>query len=506
MPTTALWPISNSTKSAKGAIAQVLEYVGNEEKTKESNKMKEPEISEGEIVKGDPAMTTVGSVLSYVSNKNEGLKYVTGINCVPETATKKMVFTRKMFGEKGNRVLWHGYQSFAPGESTPDQVHKMGVELAEKLWGDRFEIVVATHLDRAHLHNHIVINATSFIDGKKFNWDKEYPRMQKMSDLIAKREGLTTVEDKENEIISNGSIYTGKYTVERIVKEDIDCCIAVAKSLDEWNSLMRQKGYIIDDSRKYLRINPYGHSRCIRVDRRFGEDYTLEGIERRILNRTANTIDDDQKVSNDPGSTFINEQNSSDDMIEGFIDEQDASSEALNDFTDDEYITAVYQMLKGIQYSEPKGIQIVYLRFIVGMGTYYKSHGRIARIHYLYREELTKLDKYIDESRFLIKNDIASEEDLEYRYREDKNLLETLTESRKHMYNKLRRARSVDREDIQAKLRDINLMIKEERKNVRICERIMKRTEEMARRKEIVAEMVDKNHELRNTIMSENLE
>ena len=179
MPTTSLWPICASAKGTKGTIAQVLEYVENEKKTAEM--IKESETGSIEVISGeDPAIITVGSVIRYVSDKNAGLRYVTGINCMPESAIKKMVYTRKMFGEKGRRVLWHGYQSFAPGESNPDQVHRMGVELAEKLWGDRFEIVVATHLDRQHLHNHIVINATSFIDGKKFNWDKEYPRMQKM--------------------------------------------------------------------------------------------------------------------------------------------------------------------------------------------------------------------------------------------------------------------------------------------------------------------------------------
>ncbi len=134
MPTTSLWPICNSSKGTHGAIAQVVKYIENEKKTKANNQNND-QMQVTNI--DDPAINTVGSVIRYVSDKIEGLRFVTGINCTPEGATKKMVYTRKMFGEKGNRVLWHGYQSFAPGESTPEQVHKMGVELAEKLWGDR---------------------------------------------------------------------------------------------------------------------------------------------------------------------------------------------------------------------------------------------------------------------------------------------------------------------------------------------------------------------------------
>ena len=82
------------------------------------------------------------------------------------------MITKRRWPDRGNRVLYHGYQSFLPGEVTPEQAHRIGVRLARELWGDRFEIVVATHLDRAHLHNHLVVNAMSFVDGTKFIWDE----------------------------------------------------------------------------------------------------------------------------------------------------------------------------------------------------------------------------------------------------------------------------------------------------------------------------------------------
>ena len=497
MPTTSLWPICASAKGTKGTIAQVLEYVENEKKT--ADMIKESETGSIEVISGeDPAIITVGSVIRYVSDKNAGLRYVTGINCMPESAIKKMVYTRKMFGEKGRRVLWHGYQSFAPGESNPDQVHRMGVELAEKLWGDRFEIVVATHLDRQHLHNHLVINATSFIDGKKFNWDKEYPRMQKMSDLIAIREGLSTVADKEDEILSNGNINNGRYTLERIVKEDIDSCIMVAGSMEEWIGLMQAKGYMIDDSRKYLRIYPYGHKRCIRVDRRFGEEYTLEAIERRILEHDTlvdaentegkNTEDElDEEMTSLYQILKDDSKDSSEDDL-GYNPEDDIEGNHSIGFKVSQSKTGTVAMIdKHDRSAGPEGIQIIYIRFIVEMGGYYKRHGRIARTHFLLREELTKLDKYIDESRYLIRNNITTSEELETMHDNEKEILDTLSENRNNLRNRIRRCRPNQRQELQDELDEINLLVKEARKNVKICERIQKRTEDMARRETVVS-------------------
>lgn len=475
MPTTALWPIcGSSSKGTKGAIAQVIDYVENEKKTKEDI----PEVAVKDT-SADPAIMTVGSVIGYVSDKNEGLKYVTGINCTPESATKKMVYTRKMFGEKGRRILWHGYQSFAPGESTPEKVHQMGVELAEKLWGEKFEVVVATHLDRQHLHNHFVINATSFIDGKKFNWDVEYPRMQNESDLIAAREGCSLIEDdgeirgksegwrrngsdigtgvRSKYTLNSGGYNTsiganqGRYTIERIVREDIDDCIRYASDLDDWKTMMRGRGYLIDDSRKYLRIYPYGHSRCIRVDRRFGEDYTLEGIERRILQRELMYL-----------------------------------PEEVPSIQDD--ITNLYANLGGSIFHRPEGIQLLYIKFIIDMGGYYKRRGRAARTHFLLREELIRLDKYIDESRFLIRENINTSDELNSIVMAEQHKLENLSKERKALNIMIRRGKADEIESILDRLEDVKLLMKDSRKNIKYCEEILHRSENMQRKRKLIEE------------------
>ena len=80
-----------------------------------------------------------------------------------------MTAVKERFGKAGGNQAYHAYQSFKPGEVTPEQCHEIGVNLAKTLWGDRFQIIVTTHLDKSHLHNHLVINSVSFKDGKKFN-------------------------------------------------------------------------------------------------------------------------------------------------------------------------------------------------------------------------------------------------------------------------------------------------------------------------------------------------
>lgn len=101
--------------------------------------------------------------------KTEEQRYVSGVNCIPEIARDKMLLVKRQFGKEGGIVAFHAYQSFAPGEATPEQAHEIGLELARRLWGERFQVIVATHLDKKHIHNHFVLNSVSFVDGKKYN-------------------------------------------------------------------------------------------------------------------------------------------------------------------------------------------------------------------------------------------------------------------------------------------------------------------------------------------------
>ena len=123
-------------------------------------------------------------------------RFVSGINCHPNTAKMEMQKIKKFYGKEDGVIAYHGYQSFAPGEATPEIAHEIGIKLAQQLWGDRYQVLVATHLDRAnHLHSHFVINTVSFVDGIKYHRTKEdYQEMS--SDRPSVREAMKIIRQE----------------------------------------------------------------------------------------------------------------------------------------------------------------------------------------------------------------------------------------------------------------------------------------------------------------------
>ena len=472
--TTEKWSEGASGISASAAMSSVMGYVARDEKVRPQDRGSSggDDFTEGSMGVGPIQETSMGvgmvsdesetltseeenaavkQVLDMLSDQGEGMRYVTGVNCSPEHAVEEMMITKNRWPDPGNRLLYHGYQSFSPGEVTPEQAHRIGVQMARDLWGDRFEVVVATHLDREHLHNHFVCNAISFLDGRKFIWDKEYPRMRKRSDELCRAEKLSVVEGQENAGLGLhvGAVWAesqGKPTVQSVVKEDVDCCILAASTLEEWMSLMRGKGYRIDDSGKYLRVFPYGHSKCIRLDRRFGEEYSLDGIAQQIAER--------------------------------------GGKPERKEKTEEEAIREIYRELsirgkrRYTPGGKPKGVQYRYIGFLYRIG-YRKSPAQIARTHYLLREELTKLDRYIEESKFLIYEDITTLDELRERRTQDQAEINLLYRSKKSLERMLPVSDHREKASAEVQLSRINESIRKMRKNLRSEKAILKRMGEM---------------------------
>ena len=177
MATTRIWSIS-------GRLDYVINYVQNPEKT------------DGSKYYTDTELQALQDVIDYTENpsKTEERLYVTGINVSPDIARDQMVMTKQQYGKMDKILAYHGYQSFLPGEVTPDQAHQIGIELARRLWGDRFQILVTTHLDKDHLHNHFCLNSVSFTDGYKFRGgSKAYWIMRAESDKICAEYGLSVI-------------------------------------------------------------------------------------------------------------------------------------------------------------------------------------------------------------------------------------------------------------------------------------------------------------------------
>ena len=230
------------------------------------------------------------NTLDYAENKDktEESFFIDGINCDPNNAANEMIQVKKKFMKTDGILAWHAFQSFKEGEVTPDEAHKIGLELANEMWGDRFQVVVTTHLNTDHLHNHFVLNSVSFIDGKKYNGDRtSYAEFRRLSNEICKEHGKSYIEEKKTKSGINYLNYQNKsltYTnYYKIAKEDIDLAIATSNSYDNFITTLTNMGYMITNRAGKLSIRGKNYKRNIRIERYFGEDYSIDNIKKQIL-------------------------------------------------------------------------------------------------------------------------------------------------------------------------------------------------------------------------------
>jgi len=229
------------------------------------------------------------NVIDYVSNKDktDNKKYVSGINCLPETAFKEMSIVKKQYNKTGGILGFHAYQSFKGCEVTSDEAHEIGIRLAEELWGDRFQVIVATHTNTKNIHNHFFINSVSFVDGKKYYDNKvNYAIMRRTSDDLCKEYELQTLEEKSfYKNISNRYARSSKYL--DAVCSDIDYAISQARVYNDFTHILTKMGYELNQEYNKMSIRKPPYKRYTRVERTFGEEYSRESILFRIKHSIA---------------------------------------------------------------------------------------------------------------------------------------------------------------------------------------------------------------------------
>ena len=167
----------------RGRLDSPLRYAANPDKT------------------GNPTYTEAewqsrSDVMKYATNgdKTEQQFFVSGINCDPSTAREEMQIVKRQFQDESEIICYHGFQSFREGEVTPEQAHEIGVKLAKKMWGDRFQVIVATHLNTDCLHNHFVLNSVSFTDGKHYHDNKANLKLlRQYSDELCREYALSVI-------------------------------------------------------------------------------------------------------------------------------------------------------------------------------------------------------------------------------------------------------------------------------------------------------------------------
>ncbi len=270
MAVTKIWAVTDS-------VSRVLSYAANPDKTIYSD---------------------ICKALHYASDERktvaceEKAMYVTGVNCSADTAFSEMISVQERFDKTTGNVAYHAYQSFKTGEVTPELAHKLGVELAKRMWGDEYQVLVATHFNTGTYHNHLVINSVNMWNGKKFNCNEgAYWKLRGISDELCKENGLTVIKNPKGQ--TPRKLYfaekNGEPTQYNLMREAIDKALEMSTNPKDFTYVMKRLGYVIDLNpyHKYATIRSQNSKKATRLYR-LGEAYDRDAIYDRMRDNLRN--------------------------------------------------------------------------------------------------------------------------------------------------------------------------------------------------------------------------
>lgn len=413
MATTSIWSIKNNLK-------QSINYIINPEKTinkdygKNSYSYLEIETTENNY-------------------RNEKVCYVSSINCSERNPYEDMLLTKEEYGKTNGILAFHGYQSFKEREVTSDIAHEIGVKFAEEMFKD-FEVVVATHQNTNHIHNHFIVNSDSFKTGKKYNKNRtNLAKLRNISDSLCAEYGLSTLDED----IGYKNTYKNKVLSDdyyRILKENLDNVISYSVTLKQVFDRMRTLGYKTYSHNGIIIIYKDNEDK-VRIEKAFGKEYSKDSISKRL---------------------YLSRQ-----IVFKLIPQKSIFEEYLKT-------------------NEPhKGIYGLYLYYCYLLGVFPKNHPK-QYLPYSIRKEITKLDEYSNQIVFMKKNNIETEEDLnnfsKINYDEYKNLMD----KREILWKKYHKVKNEDNKNgILAKINDTQPKIKELRRYDKYCKSIKGRAKSM---------------------------
>ena len=241
------------------------------------------------VTKIKPVKSTLSKALDYIENpdKTDGKMLVSSFGCSYETADIEFGYTLSQARDKGNNLAFHLIQSFAPGEVDYEKAHEIGRQLADAVTKGQHEYVLTTHIDKGHVHNHIIFCAVNFVDHHKYNSNKRsYYGIRNMSDKLCRENGLSVVVPGKG---SKGKSYA-EYQAEKTgtswkgkLKTALDALIPQVSSFEELLTRLQAAGYEIKPG-KYVSCRAPGQERFTRL-KTLGADYTEEAIRERIAGR-----------------------------------------------------------------------------------------------------------------------------------------------------------------------------------------------------------------------------
>ena len=408
MATTKIWDV-------KSHLSQLIAYVANAKKM---------------IEKFDDE--TLKALVSYGIDdlKTEERKLVTSINCTVENAPTEMARLNSMSKRKSDTVAYHGYQSFAPGEVDAETAHGIGVKLANELWGDNFPIIVATHLDHGHIHNHFALGATGFDKKRYHDCNETYRLMREASDRLCSEYGLSVIKNpqrgKTRHIGEIKAEQEGRQTVRGIIRRDMDIAIKHCLRMQEFYNLFQSLGYTLEWRGKYLRIRPDHSTKFFRMDK-LGEGYTYEDVQERILDNARN-----QRII--PYAPYKPKE-------------------------------------------KPKGLLALYIHYCYLLGEFPKQKPNNREAYAVIKEDVRRARMYNEEAKLLGKYNINTAEELSLFTEELSNKFKELAYKRAKLRNKLRRMHDPETmQSIKDEISQLSLQMAELRKQMRLCEDIAARS------------------------------
>ena len=241
------------------------------------------------VTKTHPIKSTLKAAIDYICNpeKTDGKLLVSSYGCAAETADIEFAWTRRQAIDKGTNLGRHLIQAFQPGEVTPEQAHEIGMELAKEILGGKYEFVLTTHIDKDHVHNHLIFNAVSFADHKHYHSNKRsYYYIRRTSDRICKEHGLSVIvpgRDKGKSYIEHQAAQAGT-SYKAKLKAAIDQLIPASADFEDLLLRLQREGYEIKRG-KYVSCRVSDQERFTRM-KTLGVDYTEEAITARIAGRS----------------------------------------------------------------------------------------------------------------------------------------------------------------------------------------------------------------------------
>ena len=386
MATTKIWAIKDS-------ISRVISYAKNPEKT---------------------TFADLKQVLKYAEDdektidKDEKTMYVSGVNCKAKTAYEKMMLVQNRFDKCTGNVAYHAYQSFKTGEVTAELAHKIGVELAEKMWSE-YQVVVATHIDTGTYHNHFVVNSVNMFTGKKFNCNKgAYYHFRELSDGLCREYGLTIIEKTKGK--TPRSIYfaekRGEPTKYNVIRKTIDEAMEMCINYGQFKKIMIKKGYIINDdyNRKYPTIRSINDKKSVRMYH-LGEQYLPKNI--------ANKVEHNPYYYQNRYMEFIHPKNKK-----------------------PQYRIYNYKV-KFRNISKMSGIDVLFLLLFHLLGLIPKREN-YKPLSPEMKQEVRKMERYSNEIRLIVSEKIKTTEDVKNYISQTEKDIDNVTNVRQKYRNKLR--------------------------------------------------------------------